>query len=772
MKQEFGYPDEKLNQFKLMIYNWNINNAIEYYENDSFCLDFCISANDEHGCRKEAYQCRFEHSLTLNLPILILPNELAKPDYKMGKILCLYLMNKKIYNNSELFWYYGKILHKTGTGMQDYVKSGQYYSQSLNIDNNNDVVHYNYGQLLDENLYNFDKAEYHFQKSLQIDSSSVAKNYNFATFLVHKRQKYNESLMYINKACELQPNASENHELKGRICYKLNKYDESIDAIIRALKVNENDGWMTNFGRVDHAKQLLQLAINKYMTEELKIASYFNTQFDGYKLIEWLCDHQLLSIKKEIFLRQISLEILSQCNNKDLDDLIKEMKLNTTTRIRLQKAIKTLQPTQPQQEFEDESVESNAESNVKSNVESNLESAVQSKVESKDDQSTSNLALTKFWLSQHDEQSNHDDESKIDDAVSVCSGYSGISAISSPFVVNDALIVFLGIGDYENLPTNLVGVSKDYHNILNTFVETWGYTAFYKTDKNFSIYTNEIGMVKLNNNYKLNWSIDEIEKFVEEARMYVSFNKHNGLIFVIASHGDTGKIIYDSKMKEYALSDIFDMFRPECAQNLKTYKEAPHVSKRLHQIPKIFCIDSCRGSSAATIVDTEAKIDVHSENSDNNNNNNTNNNNYDEEIENSESEKNSSKVFAKKKGEILSSNYSNFCKIWANVDGYAVADGSLNGGLFLRNVSKLFQDKKWILNHNLTDIIFKIREYTKRDATLVGFVNFTQLVENEGTMEKPLRFDVFKDNIINETGQESLDKLETIVEESDDDNGL
>ena len=31
MKEEYGYNDEILNQFKLMIYNWNINNATKYY---------------------------------------------------------------------------------------------------------------------------------------------------------------------------------------------------------------------------------------------------------------------------------------------------------------------------------------------------------------------------------------------------------------------------------------------------------------------------------------------------------------------------------------------------------------------------------------------------------------------------------------------------------------------------------------------------------------------------------------------------------------------
>ena len=87
------------------------------------------------------------------------------------------------------------------------------------------------------------------------------------------------------------------------------------------------------------------------------------------------------------------------------------------------------------------------------------------------------------------------------------------------------------------------------------------------------------------------------------------------------------------------------------------------------------------------------------------------------------------------------SQMANFCKIYANIEGCNVGDGSINGGIFLRNVCKLFKDKQFISKHHLTDIIFKLREYTKRDATIIGrLFNFTQLVENEGTLEQQLVF--------------------------------
>ena len=745
MKQEFGYNDEKLNQFKLMIYDWNINNAIEHYENDSFCYNYCISARWKYGCRKQENECPFEHLQAMNLTNLIVGgSQHVQQDYKTAKLLCLYLMDKKVCNNnSELFMHYGDILYKEGTKMQDYLKCEQYYLKSLNIDNNNETSHASYAFLLENKLNNFDKAEYHYKKSFEIDPNNANGNWNFARFLKDKQKKYSQSLIYINKACELRPNKSLFRKLKGQVLYELNKFEESIDETIHALKLNENDGYMNKRDNVNRAKNLIEKAIEKFITQELKTKYYFKMQsFTGYELIEWLYDNQLLSIKREIFTNEISMEMLSKCDDKDLDELLKEMKLKTTTKIKFQEAVNHLrQQQQAKQEQKDQNEPNESTRN--------------------DEQ---------LLIQQQEETF----ESKMD----TMSVYSGVSAVPMPYVINAALIVFLGIGDYNDALQNLPGVFRDYQNILNTFVETWKYTVFYKTDKNFSIYTNNINIIKSNNNYKLHWTIDEIEKFVEEARMYVTFNKHNGLIFVISSHGDTGKVIYDSNMDEYELPAIFNMFQPQWGELLETYNEPPEISKRLFQIPKIFCIDSCRGSTCAKIVNVNSDQNDDNEQKSKKSQQDEDDNDKEKLASKSkttkERERFASKSVSKEMAKVLSTNYSNFCKIWANVEGYSVADGSLNGGLFLRNVTKLFQDKKWILNHSLNDIILKIRDYTKREATLIGVLNFTQLVENEATMERPVRFDVFEENVIYKTGQEFLDKVEAIGNETEEeeDDGL
>ena len=338
--------------------------------------------------------------------------------------------------------------------------------------------------------------------------------------------------------------------------------------------------------------------------------------------------------------------------------------------------------------------------------------------------------------------------------------------------MDDPLIVMLGIGEYNDLP-NLAGIVIDYQNIVNTFVGKWKYKIFCQLndDNNTVIYTNDkqeidtLTTTNKNISYKLKWTMDEIELFIEQARKCIVKNKHNGLMFAISSHGDTGKVLYDSNCEEFDLDSIFSMFSPQASMLLESYKETPQESLQLFTIPKIFFLDMCRGSFKAKVTDissvptTPSTIPLHK-----NNNNfpkkpnilksktNTENASKTESVdgiklksgkkkEKMEMESFAMKTVHKEQAHWLVTQMANFCKLYANIEGCSVADGSNGGGFFLRNVCKCFNDTKFVLRHKWTDIIFKIREYTKRDATIVGdLFNFTQIVENEGTLERPVRF--------------------------------
>ena len=406
--------------------------------------------------------------------------------------------------------------------------------------------------------------------------------------------------------------------------------------------------------------------------------------------------------------------------------------------------------------------------------------------------------------------------------VTIASTRTKVSTIGQPYLIDNALVVLLCIGLYNGMK-NLDGVPRDYDNIINTFVRVWRYKVLYKVDLDMDsdhddddevkldndggkinsdlMYTNDIKVINAHRNYKLYWTGADIDTFVEQTREKVVKNNHNGVIFVISGHGDTDKVLIDSEVETYELEDIFKMFLPEQRSELDTYVETQEESNKLFTIPKIFCIDCCRGNWKAKVTDihkynnvndckqksisqtatednykvvtntlaapkpkakakTKTKTKVKSSAKSNNNTQTKfkfdekekeNDHEVSKELKKSKKmhdeaqtdvkEKFGAKTISKIQSKVLCAQMTNYCKLWANVEGYEVADGSKNGGIFTRNVSKLFNDKEFVIKHNWTDIILKVREYTKRDSTLYGnLFNFTQIVQDEGTLTRPIQF--------------------------------
>ena len=395
--------------------------------------------------------------------------------------------------------------------------------------------------------------------------------------------------------------------------------------------------------------------------------------------------------------------------------------------------------------------------------------------------------------------------------VSDLSQFSRVSALSKPYIIKNALIVILGIGEYCGNMNNLPGVSKDYKNIINVFTKTWNYKVFYWVDKdskdddddaddanstgsnnnsninyNYTpIYTNDTEMIENNLNFKLQWNGDEIDDFLEESRTKLVQNRHDGLIFIITSHGDSGRVIIDSDGENYELDALYSMFTPDARALLST-EEAESDSNHLLQIPKIFCVDSCRGNRKAKVTQIKFEgiknkpklVKVYKSSKNVQNIKNTKNIKNIKNVKNvkevqvttvktsekvksqpqpqkdsnnkssgSEKEKQKQtvevfglKAVSKEASNTMAAQDANFCKLYANVEGYSVADGSDKGGMLLRNIVKVFRDVKFVSKNDWAKMMVKIREYTKRDASLVGLFNFTQIVENESTLEKTVEF--------------------------------
>ena len=502
-------------------------------------------------------------------------------------------------------------------------------------------------------------------------------------------------------------------------------------------------------------------------------------------LHSWLHEKQLSSLESILVDASINLNILSCLDQAELTQLIKELKLPILEKYKFQTAVAELQSKHP--------------NNTNNN------------------------------------NNNHPDETKLDDGISVYSGTStmsditrvtGISSIAPALTVDDPLIVILGIGTYNGLlDLDGINITKDYVNIKTTFGLKWKYKIFYQLSDNSNVYSKDAKELKEKDNYKLHWTIDEIAVFIETARHYVVTNKHNGLIFAISGHGDTGKVIYDSDCEECQLDNVFSMFAPEFGQLLESYKETQEESNRLFQIPKIFIVDTCRGdwrakvtnianvdntknntnstsstNSANSDKDKENddiknnKIDVEEKRYDANNKDRENNsketkpsatlslhekNNHNHDRHDNSATKHEvlalknkdpnaskqhflSKSVNKQDAQKLAAQMVDFCKLYANVEGYTV------GGLLLRSVCKVFDDTEFVLHHSWTEMIFKIREYTKREATVIGAINFTQLVENEGTLEKQVRF--YSKYLSNHSNNNSGDSTDN--EEKKDDSTL
>ena len=369
---------------------------------------------------------------------------------------------------------------------------------------------------------------------------------------------------------------------------------------------------------------------------------------------------------------------------------------------------------------------------------------------------------------------------------------SGVSTVKPAFLINDPLVVVIGIGEYDENSgyETLDGVSKDYYHIIHTFVHCWRYKVLFKSSKNKTIYTNTPTAVKSfekrddnDDGYKLHWTKEEILQFGQESCNKLVEYQHNGLLFVISCHGGSQGVIYDSTGEEFVLEFLCEIFRP-----IPDASDDPTFN-HLYAIPKIFFLDICRGSMQMKVypVKKQGKKVVslisnnstdedfplamkggsgpilngyESHNTGNNDNKNEqsddqqtqehpkNEEKSEKQSEESNSEQKQEEKQEEKDEEEVSARHINFYKIYANIDGYKVADGSVNGGLFLRNVSKVFRDTPWVQDHEFTDILNKIRQYTSSEATLYNnLFNFTQIVETGNTLQNKILFETHRENV-------------------------
>ena len=253
-----GYDDTILNTFKLIIYEWKIDEAIKHYRHDHFCHLYCIDETGKYGC--QSHVCRLKHTRHLTLKELI-----WKENESYARFLCLYFMytsiNKLVAcqfdDNAELYRCYGHLLthgisnqNETRQEKQQRLReSGKYFLKSLDIDNSNADTHTNYAMLLEDEFKDYDKAEKHYKLALENDPNNVERYYSFGSFLIDHaydidtgdNKKCIQALEYCNRACVLAPNDSYAHYIKGQALYHLKIYDKAVKELNIAITIEESD---------------------------------------------------------------------------------------------------------------------------------------------------------------------------------------------------------------------------------------------------------------------------------------------------------------------------------------------------------------------------------------------------------------------------------------------------------------------------------------------------------------------------------------------------
>ena len=346
--------------------------------------------------------------------------------------------------------------------------------------------------------------------------------------------------------------------------------------------------------------------------------------------------------------------------------------------------------------------------------------------------------------------------------------------------IKNALVVVVGIGDYDGNMPNLIGIPKDYKNLISTFYKVFGYSVLF-LDKNNQLhycnkkpnqnYGNEkntiIKQTKLKSDkFKIKWTSDEIDDFFDKAQEIWTNtdNKgqliHDSLLVFISCHGDMEGVILDSDCEEIPLASIFAQFwGAKCPQMLDK--------------PKVFFVDACRGSMRSRIkvnstnasnkntLKSSVEIDVDLyENSPNKNDNKTTSMTHNvsiivENIPNLTTASLDSNAFGKHGSDMfrgqrlggiaiyrgrkmstdtetgtrrmtslreLFHSEANCRIIYANPEGYAAVDAGDKGGYLIQAVKHVFNKKGSIENENLDSIVNQIRFKTRQ---LVG----------KGTME-------------------------------------
>ena len=272
--------------------------------------------------------------------------------------------------------------------------------------------------------------------------------------------------------------------------------------------------------------------------------------------------------------------------------------------------------------------------------------------------------------------------------------------------VSCPLIVTVGISDYKGQLPELIGINRDYCNIIYALNYKHGYhVAYFKqsdkteTKTKLEIITKQILCTSdIYDKFKTTWTREDIILFNTNIVKYLTKNpfKHNydALFYFLSCHGDVGDTIIDSDCNNIKFSSIVDTFNNT---------NCPALSGK----PKIFFGDFCRGGMVSKRKTNETFTKKNKNDTPNATNKKENENRKEEKTQQrqqqqqqqqtkeDEKEKEKAKEKEKRKADISEeknnstvSESSDIRVIFSNTNGYATVDGGVKGGYLIRYFCK------------------------------------------------------------------------------------
>ena len=223
---QLGFMDKKLNLFKLELYDYNINFAVQYMKHDKFCHIFAVFGSCDCSYSNMTSDHDHEHDNTKNPKLdhsscyrLVSMIEDEKK-YEKAELYCNYFLHKyekENENNHEemskenkrsliakIYQHLGNIYNFGSRNRDDILQSIKYYEKSHALEPINPSRDHYLATMYDEFLNDFEKAKYYFNHCIKSTEWKGFHEYTFAMAFKH-RKMYDSAIEYFKKALKSKP---------------------------------------------------------------------------------------------------------------------------------------------------------------------------------------------------------------------------------------------------------------------------------------------------------------------------------------------------------------------------------------------------------------------------------------------------------------------------------------------------------------------------------------------------------------------------------------